>query len=268
MYPKRYDDFVGPVRDSGTQSNFKDCPACGDTRWKVYVDPVTGKWFCFAHNGGGCVETDMHADIWATNILEQLSGHTRHSERQDWPERELPKWEPLSKRALRYLSSRGINKELAVRLGIVEMVERLRVVVPFFGPTGRIIYWSARAYSLQEEGPKYLGAGGRHPLYVLPGWQRQEELVVVEGVFDAIAVAQHYGGTVAALSGKSLPLYLQPELLGLVSRRIIMLLDSDALDAAMKLQARLAGRIRVDVVPLPPGEDPASLGVSIKEYVR
>ncbi len=267
LQPKADEDFQGNCKDSGTQVNYQNCPVCGDARWKVYLDPMTGKWFCFAHDGGGLVETSAARDTWATDVLDQLAGKHRRIDAIDWPERDLPRWEPLCRRAVRYLASRGIDERLARKLGIVEMEDRMRVVLPFFGPTGRVIYWSARAYTPLEEGPKYLGAGGKHPLYVLPDWTPADHVVVVEGAFDAIAVRQHTGAKVVALGGKSLPRYLQPELLGLVRQRVTLLLDSDALAAALTIKGKLPPHLDVRIVPLPGGEDPASLGAEIKELV-
>lgn len=267
MNPKSMEDFTGLARDSGTQVNYHSCPVCGDTRWKVYADPVNGKWFCFAHNGGGQVETSLQQETWAQDVLDQLAGKHARIEAIKWPECDIPRWEPLCHRAIKYLADRGIDAGLARRMGIVEMKDRLRVVLPYIGPTGQIIYWTARAYSSLEDGPKYLGAGGKHPLYVLPNWMQTDELVVVEGALDAIAVHQHTGKHVAALGGKSLPLYLKPELLGLVKERIILLLDSDALSAALTIKTRLPAHLHVDIVLLPDGEDPSSLGEDIKELL-
>ena len=261
------EQFVGPVRESGTQLNYMRCPVCGDERFKVYADPNTGKWYCFAHQGGGQVETPLAQETWAATVLDQLTKPRYTDVAIEWPERELPRWEPLTKKALKYLELRGISEGLARRLGIVEMEDRLRVVLPYVGPTGRLIYWSARSYSSLEEGPKYLAASGKHPLFVLPDWQPKDEVVVVEGAFDAIAVHQHTGLPVAALGGKSLPMYLQPELLALCRERLTLVLDSDALGAALKIKERLALRRQVRLVLLPDGEDPASMGEAIKELL-
>jgi len=267
VQPKSMEEFTGLARDSGTQVNYHTCPVCGDTRWKVYADPVNGKWFCFAHNGGGQAETSLQPETWAQDVLDQLAGKHARIEAIEWPECALPRWTPLCKRASKYLMSRGIDESLARSLGIVEMEDRLRVIIPFVGPTGRIIYWSARAYSTLEDGPKFLGAGGKHPLYVLPNWKPTDEIVVVEGALDAIAVHQHTGRHVVALGGKSLPLYLKPELLGLVRERIILMLDADALAAALTIKTRLPAHLHVDIVLLPDGEDPSSLGADIKELL-
>ena len=167
----------------------------------------------------------------------------------DWPEVDLPPWEPLSKKASRYLQARGIDSSLARALGLVEMQDSLRIIIPYTGPSGRIIYWSARAYSDFQDGPKYLGASGRHPLYVLPNWHPSDELVVVEGALDAISVRTH------------------TELLAMVKSRVTLILDADAPLAAVRIKHQLPRRLDLKIVKLPDGEDPASLGAGIKELL-
>lgn len=178
-----------------------------------------------------------------------------------WPEIQLPKWEPLSSRALRYLRKRGISEQQAAELGIVEMADRMRVVVPFRGPSGEIIYWTARSYSSLEEGPKYLGAGGKHPLYVLPDWNKHEPLVLVEGVFDAIAVHAETKVAVAGLGGKVLGRYLHCDVLRLSATTVVVVLDGDAVGDAMAIKRQLStANRRVVVKVLEIGTDPASIG--------
>lgn len=260
-------DFNGNSRESGTQINFQTCPVCSDQRFKCYVDPITGKWFCFAHQGGGCVEVEVGRDDWVARLKSQHADRYRVDTPIDWPEVDLPPWEPLSKKASRYLQARGIDSSLARALGLVEMQDSLRIIIPYTGPSGRIIYWSARAYSDFQDGPKYLGASGRHPLYVLPNWHPSDELVVVEGALDAISVRTHTGRHVAALGGKSLPRYLRPELLAMVKSRVTLILDADAPLAAVRIKHQLPRRLDLKIVKLPDGEDPASLGAGIKELI-
>jgi hypothetical protein len=264
--PKSLADFGGPTRTSGEQIVFQICPVCGSQKWKTYVNPRTGLWWCHApeHSGGGVVDVGAPLSGAGENILHLLQGQP---ERVDWPEINLPRLTPLSWRARRYLRRRGIDEQLAARLGIREMEDRMRVVVPYFGPSGGIIYWTARSYSDLEEGPKYLAASGKHPLYVLPSWHPAEDVLVVEGVFDAIAAHQATGRTVVALGGKALPRYLTQDLLEVAAQRLTVALDSDALADALKLRNRLATKRQVTVVPLPLGEDPASMGDSLKDLL-
>lgn len=241
------------------------CPVCGSQKFKTYVNPVTGFWYCHApeHSGGGRIDTGMPLHDRASALRQMKSKH----ERPRWHEMSLPEWQPLGWRAKRYLQQRGIDEDMAARLGIVEMADRMRVVVPYYGPDGGIIYWNARSYTDLEEGPKYLAASGKHPLYVLPHWEPQEEVIVVEGVFDAIAAREATGYSVLALGGKALPRYLLPDLLDLVGERIVLCLDSGAEDAALKLKKQLMFKRKVRIVPMPVGEDPASLGPKLKEII-
>lgn len=265
--PKTMADFGGPSRESGGQIVFKNCPVCGSTRWKLYVNADTGYWFCHSpsHSGGGKVDCGL---ALAGRGRKLLSERALQSQPETWHPMPMPRYEPLSRRALRYLMARGISERHAARLGIVEMQERMRVVVPYFGPDGELIYWSARAYSSMEDGPKYLAASGRHPLYVRPNWTPASTLVLVEGVFDAIAVEAHTGLPCCALGGKYLPRYLESDLLGLGSSRLVLLLDPDALGDAIKLRSRLQTKRQVSIVPLPVGQDPADLGPELKEILH
>jgi DNA primase len=144
------------------------------------------------------------------------------------------------------------------------MEDSMRFIIPYYGPDGRIIYWSARSYSKLQDGPKYIGASGRHPLFVRTNWTPTKAVVVVEGALDALAVEEHTGLHVAALGGKYLSGYLTDDLLGLGTERLVLLLDSDALTDALKLRARLQTKRQVKIIPLPVGEDPASLGEQLK----
>lgn len=183
-----------------------------------------------------------------------------------WREIQLPNWTPLCARATRYLAARGVGADVIRRLGIVEMADRMRLVIPYRDDRGQIVWWNARAYTTLEEGPKYLGAPGRHPLYVLPNWQPADDVVLVEGALDAIAVWQHLPGvSVAALGGKTLARYLAPSLLRLARTRIHVMLDNDALAHALGLQMRLRSQRNTKVIQLPAGEDPSSMGARLRE---
>jgi len=267
MHVRRMAEFTGQSRPSGTQINFQRCPVCGSDAWKVYVDPTTGKWFCFAgqHNAGGVVEVDFPGTGAGAAILAMLEPQ---SSEPLWRELQLPGWTPLCPRATRYLERRGVGPDTVRRLGIVEMAERMRVLFPYRDDRGQVIWWNARSYTTLEEGPKYLGAPGKHPLYVLPNWHPSRDVVLVEGVFDAIAVWQHVPGvTAVALGGKFLPKYLMPGLLRLAhdAGHLTVMLDNDALAHAISLQMRLRSVRPTRVALLPAGEDPASMGPRLRE---
>jgi len=267
--PKSVDDFTGPSRTSGSQVNYQHCPVCGSSKWKVYLDPVSGRWYCFAggHSGGGCVEVGIPFTGAGRQILDMLT--PTPVAQPEWPEVELPPFTDLSPRARRYLNKRGLDDGTLAKFQVVEWdhPDKFRVVFPFFGPQGRIVYWTSRAYNSLDSGPKYIAAPGKHPLYVLPEWGHVEKRVVVEGVLDALVVYQQTGLPALALCGKSLPRYLERDLSHLCGRSMLLLLDGDALSDALKIRARFSDRCKVGIVPLPLNQDPASMGPQLREIL-
>jgi hypothetical protein len=234
----------GLSRNSGDQLNYRTCPVCGDNRWKVYQDPSTGLWICFVCDARG--KGSGQKDI---NTLHKM---LRTIEHMDWPEVALPDTVPLSKMAKDYLRKRGIHDPGS--FGISELEESTRVVFPYRGPYGRIIYWSSRYY-LDDGKPKYLTCDGKHPLYVLPSWKPHEKAVLVEGIMDCIIHWLATGTPTIALGGKSLPKYLYPDLNYLAPGERTVMLDGEALAEGFKLARKIGAKIH----PLPPGIDPADL---------
>ena len=252
MKVRSLSDFRGPFRPSGDQLNYQICPVCGTDKWKVYVDPETGKWICFA---GGCgakgqvdVGLESNGQAAGQQILDWL---TADDPLPTWEEIELPPWHALTRAAKRYLKKRNVPAHVAQSLGIVEWEDKFRILFPYFDAEGNLIYWNSRRYSERlGDGPKYLTAPGKHPLYWLER-RASRKLVIVEGVMDAIMVRQAGFGAVA-LGGKSLPRYLELCLLTGASgyETIDVMLDPDALDAALRLRSKLSDRADIRVVPL------------------
>ena len=277
--PTTLADFAGECKPSGQHICYRYCPVCGSDEWKLYVSPDTGLWKCFAgrHNAGGKVDIGQAADAYTQGqeLMDLLSGW---QEPVTWDEIDLPPFEPLSKMARRYLRKRGIDEGLAKRLGLVEWEDRFRILFPFFDRAGSLIYWNSRRYSDHVgEGPKYYTADGKHPLYELrfqakytDGETRpMMEVVLVEGIFDALAVHQA-GYHAVALGGKSLPKYLRQDLLTITQDcgMITVLLDSDALASALTIRNQLSDQRQVAIRVCPPGKDPGDMTPDeIKEII-
>jgi len=268
MRPTTLADFAGECKPSGQHICYKYCPVCGSDEYKLYVSPDTGLWKCFAgrHNAGGKVDIGQAADAYTQGqeLMDLLSGW---QEPVTWDEIDLPPFEPLSKMARRYLRKRGVDDDMIKRLGLVEWEDRFRILFPFFSRSGSLIYWNSRRYSDHVgEGPKYYTADGKHPLYELRG---AGPVVLVEGIFDALAV-NRAGYHAVALGGKSLPKYLLPELLTLAADHdmINVLLDPDALAAALRIRDQLSDRKRVRIRVCPHGQDPGDMTPDeIKEII-
>lgn len=272
MIPRTISDFRSECRPSGDQLNYKDCPVCGSTAWKVFVDLTKGKWVCFGGRHpappqggypGGNLRIEGDDDNPGRHILDLLSDDDAVPE---WGEMELPEWHGLTGTAGRYLIRRGVQPKEAYALGLVEWCGKFRILFPYFDAAGQLVFWTSRRYSDQlGEGPKYLTAPGRHPLYEpdLGGPCDISMVVIVEGVFDAIAV-QRAGYYTLALGGKSLPRYLENILLTTVRKYgiIKVFLDRDAMPAALRVRGLLEtkpGIQQVEIRLCPHGMDPGDM---------
>jgi DNA primase len=184
-----------------------------------------------------------------------------------------PGWDNL----LRHLTSRGISPTLAGLAGLaVPRKEatgsydrfRNRIVIPIFSLGGEVIAFGGRV--LDDEVPKYLNSpetplfNKRSTLFNLQrarGKCRQTgEVIIVEGYFDLIAVAQAGIENVVATLGTA----LTPEHVRLLkgyAPRMVLVYDGD--EAGLKAAVRsydIFARQNIDarVAVLPDGHDPDS----------
>jgi DNA primase len=183
-----------------------------------------------------------------------------------WSETELPTCHAPGPEARLYLQKRGISGPDSEKLGIMEWADEYRLIIPYF-ERGECIFWTSRRFSAEKgQGPKYLSQPGKKPLYITPflGADPCRNLVLVEGVFDAIRVSQA-GYRAVALGGKSLPPYHIKKILTLAQKCdiIYVFLDLDAISEAIgigdELLARTEPETFVRLKCPPPGKDPADM---------
>lgn len=268
MKPRRLEDFHGPRKQSGQQWNFRDCPVCGSAAWKVYVNPETGKWICFAGICGarGQVRTFTSAETLRDRLFTRGRGVVR------FPAMDLPDHRPLGEAATKVVRLRynvyAPHQYLLVE-GLGDWEER--ILIPYAEKDGTIIYFSGRSVWSSGPLPKYKGAGGKHPLYIpqhvrkldrLLMYDVKRSVVLVEGAFDAMSLHARLRVDAVALGGKTLAEHLVPHLKEYVDgRRIFIMLDPDALSNALALKHKLDGlfpKSEVRILQLPGGTDPAS----------
>ncbi len=183
-------------------------------------------------------------------------------------------WEGLTRR----LGDR-FPLEVLVEAGLVMRREakgggydrfRNRLIVPLIVPGGSVVGFGARALQAGQE-PKYLNSP-ESTVYrkrsFLFGYEQARrdivadgELIVVEGYFDAIALAQAGIRNVVATSGTA----LTPDHARLLQRAVstvVLTYDADAAgqDAMLRsLGTLLAAGLEVRVAEVPAGEDPDTL---------
>jgi DNA primase len=147
---------------------------------------------------------------------------------------------------------------------------RNRLMVPLIAPGGAVLGFGARALAPDDE-PKYLNSPETavyHKGSFLFGLEQArkhvraaDEMIVVEGYFDAIALHQSGLGHTVATSGTALT-QDQARMLKRSVARIALNYDGDAAgqEAMMRSLGILLGEgLDVVVVDLPAGEDPDSL---------
>lgn len=230
-----------------------NCPLCvvrtgkGDSRQSMGVSFASGWWHCFRCGSRGKLEgsfdeqphehdSDEPAPIEPPEGFIELFGvgETAVSLR---PARDY------------VLRTRKVDPETARAAGIGACMKGKfagRVVVPIRGEEGEWLWYVGRRWAAKCERPYLYPCGSRRGLLYNAGAlraQTDEPVLVVEGVFDAIA---HWPNAVAVL-GKPTDDHL--EALAAATRPVVVFLDGDAADEALALAYRLhlAGQ-RVGVV--------------------
>lgn len=210
---------------SGMQLNIKECPACGNSNWKVYINADTGLGNCFH---GDC---EQKFNKWS--FIKLITGadnrgavqHVKQvAAEQGWrpPRRKtvdvelsradlkLPASIPLpySGRNLKYLDNRGITGAVSAYFdlrfshrGTFDYLDEYgrpmsqnysnRVIIPVFDLAGQLVSFQGRDITGTAE-KKYLfppgfASTGSH-LYNGHNAVGIEHVVVGEGAFDVAAI--------------------------------------------------------------------------------
>jgi len=161
----------GGIRQHGDWQQWQVCPFCGAKDWRFGINVVTGAYKCF------------HASCGAKGRDGAYVGRGEKERASSAEKCPIPPSRIIQDpRALDYLARRMVDP---VAWGIREGTAGLygRVVIPF----PDCDYWQARAYLPQVQ-PKYKNPDGQtYPLFMALHPARKD-VVLVEGVFDAIAL--------------------------------------------------------------------------------
>jgi len=169
-----------------------------------------------------------------------------------------------------YLTTRGINREIAERFGVGYFSGRGsmagRIVIPIHNPKGELVAYAGRSIDGSE--PRYNLPAGFHKSRELFNFHRTvkeiEEgraVVLVEGYFGCIKVEQA-GFPALALMGSSMS-DEQEELLVSAFDRVLLFLDGDDAGRAGtdEVSNRLKRKMFVKVAELEDGKQPDQLNV-------
>lgn len=209
---------------SGQQLNIKECPRCGGSSWKVYLNARTGLGNCFHGDCAGLSGYNIFSfakALWSTDSSDAIRRLKQYAREQGWVAKRVTSADveevtdfdlpdsielPHKGRNLRYLDERGINKDIAryfhlrfCHKGQYIYVDgegkRLwqnydnRVLIPIYDLDGVMVTFQGR--TIVDAPRKYLFppglAGSGRYLYNGHNVIGTRELVICEGAFDVFA---------------------------------------------------------------------------------
>jgi len=246
--------YLGTSKRSGRKSDLRyNCPACGDTKFHLYVNIDTGVYHCF-HCGlkGKAVQDLRYIQAAKPEVVERVAKKQTSDHFVDLSEDSI-----VQTIALNYWLSRGFTIEEAKKYNIKVGTENLTIAIPVEDSDGKFVFYQERMI-LPVDDRKYLFPRDAQVSRMLFSWHRAKKMhmiVLVEGVMDAMAL----GDVGVALFGKQ----LHDDQLALMNhsdvKKAVLWLDPDARREQIQAVAKLEPWLLVDeVLKTPPGIKDAS----------
>lgn len=214
---------------SGDQYNVKECPACGNSKWKTYLNTQSGLGNCFVCNYGYNKWKFISAvlsDLSTSRAVESIKSFT---EGRIWRPKaakrapvatvtpddlELPESYALPYRGqnMKYLEDRGVDADLAryfqlryCNAGYYRyraggdwrfMVFNERIIIPVFDLAGKLVTFQGRDVTGTADRKYLFPAGLQSSGTLLYNGQNvtmgTKAVVVGEGAFDVIAIKKAF----------------------------------------------------------------------------
>ena len=263
-----------------------NCPVCDEDRNKGnlevnYLQHVFKCWSCSETNG-------THGSM---GKLIDLYGNKKHKkvyklfQPEDTKPKEKPKQKlrlpesftlfkdsnpiyPVYKQAYNYLKNRGITDDIIEKysIGFCDKGSHTgRIIVPSYDIEGELNYYIARSWDPKSRA-KYKNPQAEKDKIIfnqhLIDWKK--DVYLVEGVFDGFFLPNSI-----PMLGKHMSELLFNTLYDKVKKNIIIALDGDAWDNALKLYRELnGGKLygKIKIVHLPKDKDVCDLKGQIDEY--
>ena len=256
------------------------CPFCTWKRTSFYVDPKKGLYIChYCGAKGGPVQlvaavANVSYDKAIERIVDNFTVNVDADEEEEYDEPEvtaieLPdefrelagKHESVAAQPyLRYASKRKLDEALLTRYRIGYCAHGYyggRLIVPVYH-FGRLVNYIARAISKKAD-KKVLTPPGNEQydyLFNLDNIWGAREIIVVEGVYDALAIPEMAVASFGKkVTGKQVRLMQQSGV-----KKVTFCFDEDAIDEAYDFANKYWTTFETFVIEMPYGEDPSSLG--------
>ena len=281
MKNSRLKRLLAALLGRGSEKNNGDvwhkCPFCKHQRNKLSVNLLSEKWHCWHCNAKGrklfSLLRKLNANAKQIDELNDILGESNYTivskkrdEHVSLPLEFIPLLHgninsPPYKNAIHYLKSRGLSKLDILRhnIGYAETGEYSgMIIIPSYDDDGIVNYFVSRSFydtTYKHKNPNV--SKDVVGFDMLINWQK--DLNLVEGAFDAIATGENS----IPLFGKILPESLMKKIIDKGVKRINIILDDDAIKAAIKHSEYFMGNgIEVHLIDLP-GKDPSDLGTEV-----
>ena len=273
----KFKDHCTEARDASGGELRINCRWCGDNSLHLYVNPQKNAFHCFRCGRGGKLyalakqigfhlhEDDENALLTPAEV-ERFMRFIGSAERPMLPPLTLPlEHLPLNKETVSAGLGKTCYEYLAKRGFTLPMIEQYRlgycvtgryyerIIIPMF-EHGQLVYYIARTIDAKQHlrymNPPSTAVSKRQVVFNFDAGFWHDTVVLCEGAFDAMSV----GENAVALMGKE----ATAEQIAKIARyknKAIVLLDSDAGEAAMKVASSLQSYgIDVSVARLAKGD--------------
>jgi DNA primase len=250
------------------------CPFCHHAKKKLSVNISNNKWKCWTcgSKGGHIIWLLKKLNI-SKELVQQfkqvlgdedikLYKATTADIKLFLPLEYKPLWKSEKSysylNAISYLKNRGIRTDdiLRYRMGYCETGPYAgRIIVPSYDSNNQLNYFTARSF--YEGGMKYKNPPVTKNIVCfenMVNWN--DQIILCEGMFDSIALRRN----AIPLLGKTLSRNLERSLLEHKVKQVIVFLDEDAREDAMKLEQHLKQYDMNVSVVLTKGKDAADMG--------
>jgi transcription elongation factor Elf1 len=227
------------------------CPFCNHHKKKLQINTETQKWHCWVCNKGGYkigillrkINSPKNIISEVLKILGDYRGVSKDKEEitkydVSLPQCYKPLWkpseDPLYKNAIHYLKGRGIGPIDIVRYSIGFCSSNgysNRIIIPSYDSEGKLNYFMARDMfpnsKFKYKNPPMSKDTVGFEMFI--NWK--EPIVLVEGIFDAIAIRNNAIPLFGKFPSKTLVMRLAEKQV----KKVYVALDEDAKQDAIKL---------------------------------
>ena len=252
------------------------CTFCNHHKKKLQVNLNSFRWHCWVCGTGGHNLKQLFKKLKATReqfkeLFDLLGEYvpvksddsTEYQQTISLPKEYIPLWEkqtsPDYKRAMLYLNQLNIDLFDIIKYSIgycEDGAYSSRIIIPSYNCNGDLNYFVGR--DIYDSKLKYKNPPISKDIIgfeMFINWN--EPIILVEGVFDAIAIKRN----AIPLFGKTIPDNLMRKIIQNKVKEIYLCLDKDAIKDALSISESLMSiGIRVSMVDLPTDSDPSSIG--------